>query len=262
MLIDTHTHLYLDCFDEDREEVVARARAQGVGTMILPAIDVPSIHQALDLCARYEGVYAMAALHPSETGTATEADFEEVARLCDHPSVVAVGESGLDYYWDRTFDEQQHDYFRQHIRLAIEKDLPLVLHNREADEDLVRILREEKAASDTPERLRGIFHCFGGPQALGDAAADLGFLVGLGGTLTFKNSGVAEIVRDVPMSRIVLETDAPFLAPVPFRGKRNEPAYVRLVAERLADVKGLSFEEVAAITTDNARRLFNLECTS
>jgi TatD family hydrolase len=144
MLIDTHTHIYHPRFDEDREAVVERAREAGVAYLFLSAIDVPSIHQALELCERYEGVYAMSALHPSETREATEADFEAVASLCDHPRVVAVGESGLDYYWDRSFDERQHDFFRRHIRLAIEKDLPLILHNREASEDLVRILHEER----------------------------------------------------------------------------------------------------------------------
>lgn len=259
MLIDTHAHLYHHRFDEDREEAIRRAREAGVETIVLPAIDVASIGAAVALCERHEGIYAMAALHPSETKEAAEEDFEEVAAWCDHECVVAVGESGLDYHWDRSFDVQQHAFFRRHIRLAIERDLPLILHNREASADLVRILREERAASDRPERLRGIFHCFGGPASLAEEAAELGFLLGLGGTLTFKNSGVREAVADVPMERIVLETDAPFLAPVPNRGKRNEPAYVRYVAETLAETKGLTVAEVERITTENARRLFGLD---
>ena len=264
MLIDTHAHLYLDRFADDREAVLARARAADVQAIVLPAIDVPSIHQALELCERHEGLYAMAALHPSETQAATEADLEAVAALCDHPRVVAVGESGLDYYWDRSFDERQHHFLREHVRLAIAKDLPLILHSRDKKgredvfEDLVRILEEERRTSGQPDRLRGIFHCFGGPAWLAERARATGFLVGLGGTLTFKNGGVADVVRDVPMEQIVLETDAPYLAPAPHRGKRNEPAYVRLVAEKLAEVKGTSVEEVARITTANARRLFGL----
>lgn len=264
MLIDTHAHLYLDRFKPDLDDVITRAHDAGVEVIILPAIDVPSIHAALALCDRYEGVYAMAALHPSETKQATDADFEAVAELCDHPKVVAVGESGLDYYWDRSFDAQQHDFFRRHIRLAIEKDLPLILHLRdkkhedEAHHDLVEILRAERASSATPDRLRGIFHCFSGPAWVAEAAASLQFLVGLGGVLTFKNSGLDTIVPDIPMSQIVLETDAPYLAPEPFRGKRNESAYVHHIAERLADLKGLSVEEVARVTTENARQLFGL----
>ena len=265
MLIDTHAHLYLDRFRDDLGAVLDRAREADVHAVVLPAIDVPSIHQALDLCERHEGLYAMAALHPSETKSATAADFEAVAELCDHARVVAVGESGLDYYWDRSFDERQHDLLRQHARLAIEKDLPLILHSRDQKgseavfESLVRVLREERRTSSQPERLRGIFHCFGGPAWLAEAARELGFLLGLGGTLTFKNSGVADVVRGVGLERLVLETDAPYLAPAPHRGKRNEPAYVRLVAEKLAEVKGTSVEEVARVTTANARRLFRLD---
>lgn len=258
MLVDTHTHVYHRRFHGEEDAAIARAKDAGVTHLFLSAIDVPSIHQALALCERHEGVYAMTALHPTETKEATDADFAAVVDFCSHPKVVAVGESGLDYYWDRSFNAIQHDFFRRHIRLALAEDLPLILHNRNATDDLVRILREERAASDHPERMRGIFHCFGGPAAAAEDAAELGFLVGLGGTLTFKNAGVAEAVADVPLSQIVLETDAPFLAPVPFRGKRNEPAYVTYVAEKLAEVKGVPLETVAEVTTANALRLFGV----
>ena len=264
MLIDTHAHIYLDRFKEDLPAVIARAREQGVERIVMPAIDVPSIHEALALCDRYEGLYAMAALHPTHTQDATDADFESVAAFCDDPRVVAVGESGLDYYWDRTYDAVQHDFFRRHIRLAIEKDLPLILHLRdkqhreEVHRDIVRLLREERAASDSPDTLRGIFHCFTGPAWLAEEAADLGFLFGLGGVLTFKNSGLDVIIRDVPFDRLVLETDAPYLAPVPYRGKRNEPSYTRYVAEKLAEVKEVSIEEIERMTTANAERLFGI----
>lgn len=258
MLVDSHAHLYLDRFDADREEVLKRARDAGVEVIVMPAIDVSSIEAAIALCEKYDGLYAMSALHPSETKDATDEDFARVVELCDHPAVVAVGESGLDYYWDRSFDAKQQDFFRRHIRLAVEKDLPLILHNRDASGDLTRILREERDALRPGPRLRGIFHCFGGPLELAREAAELGFLLGIGGTLTFKNSGVAEVVRDVPLEQIVVETDAPFLAPVPYRGKRNEPAYVRLVAEKLAEVKGVAVEEVERVTTENAIRLFGV----
>ncbi len=265
MLIDTHAHIYLDRFSNDLPAVLARARERGVERIIMPAIDVPSIHKALALCDEYEGLYAMAALHPSDTKEATDADFEAVAAFCDDPRVVAVGESGLDYYWDRTFDAVQHAFYRRHIRLAIEKDLPLILHIRdkkgqdEVHHDIVRLLREERAASAHPERLRGIFHCFTGPAWMIDAATELGFLMGLGGVLTFKNSGLDVLAQDIALEQVVLETDAPFLSPVPYRGKRNEPSYVHYVAEKLAEVKGLPIEEVARVTTANAMRLFGLE---
>ncbi len=226
--------------------------------VVQSAIDVESVHRALELCDRFDGFYAMAALHPSETKEATDADFEAIAALCDNPRVVAVGESGLDYYWDRTFDDRQETFFRRHIELAVEKDLPLVIHNREASDDVVRVLRDGHAASGFSTRLRGIFHCFGGPVALYEQAADLGFLVGIGGTVTFKNGGVDHVVREIPLSGVVLETDAPFLAPVPYRGKRNEPAYVALVAQRIAELKGLTLGEVAQVTTANAVALFGI----
>lgn len=264
MLIDTHAHLYLDRFAEDREAVMERARDAGVGAVVLPAIDVPSIHDALALCDRYEHVYAMAALHPSAVREATETDLEAVAVLCDDPRIVAVGESGLDYYWDRSYDAKQQAYFRHHIQLAIAKDLPLILHirdKRDRDEvhrDIVRILREEKAKAAAPDRLRGIFHCFTGPAWFAEAAHELGFFLGLGGVLTFKNSGLDAIVAEVPLDQLVLETDAPYLAPEPHRGQRNESAYVRFVAETLAQVKGLTVDEVVRATTRNAEQVFGI----
>lgn len=239
--------------------MILRAKAAGVETIVMPAIDVASIHDALALCDKHEGLYAMSAIHPSDTKDATDEDFEAVVAFCDDPRIVAVGESGLDYYWDRSFDEKQQDFFRRHIQLAIEKDLPLILHMRdkqgrdEVHRDMVRILKEEKA-----ENLRGIFHCFGGPAWLVEEAVSLNFLLGIGGTVTFKNSGVAELVADIPLDRIVLETDAPFLAPVPHRGERNEPAYTRLVAEKVAAVKRMGVEELVAQTSATAKRLFGI----
>ncbi len=264
MIIDTHAHIYHKRFDSDQDVMIARAKAAGVEIIVMPAIDVASIQQAIDLCGQHEGLYAMSALHPGDTKDATEEDFEAVVNFCDNPHVVAVGESGLDYYWDRSFDEKQQELFRRHIRLAIEKDLPLILHMRdkqgrdEVHRDIVTILKEEREKSESPEKLRGIFHCFGGPEWMVTEAIGLGFLLGIGGTLTFKNSGVADLVKDIPLEHIVLETDAPFLAPAPHRGKRNEPAYTKLVAEKLAEVKTISVEDVAAITSQNAVKIFQL----
>ena len=263
MLTDTHTHLYHARLAPDLPEVIGRARQAGVTRIMMPAIDLASIDQALDLCDRHEGLFAMTALHPSETGSATAEDFSRVAALCQDARVVAVGESGLDYYWDRSFDAAQQEFFRLHIRLAMETDLPLILHTRdrqgrnEVHRDIVRILREEREAA--PGRLRGIFHCYGGPAWVAEAAAELGFLLGIGGTLTFRNAGVDALVATVPMEQMVLETDAPFLAPVPYRGKRNEPAYILRVAEKMAAVKGISVEAVARQTTENALQLFRLD---
>ncbi len=263
-LVDTHVHLYLDAYDADRDAVVARAREAGVGVQIQPAVDVASIAKALDLCDRYEGVYAMAALHPTYVADAAPDALADVEAALSDPRVLAVGETGLDYYWSREHEERQRDSLRAHARLAIEHDLPLVLHNRDqrgsddASRDLVEILRQSKAEHAQGGRLRGVFHCFGGPPWLAADVLDLGFHVGLGGTLTFKNGGVPEAVADVPLDRIVLETDGPYLAPAPHRGTRNEPAYVALVADRLAELRGVPADRVAERTTETAIRLFRL----
>jgi len=259
MLIDTHAHLYLDAFAEDREKVLMRARDAGVDTIVMPAIDADSIRQAVALCETHDGLYAMAGLHPSETESATDADFDAVREWCEHPSVVAVGESGLDYYWDRSFDDRQHRFFRRHIRLAIAADLPLVIHNREATDDILNILAEERDRSDAPERLRGILHCYVDPPAVAERAWALGFYVGVGGILTFSNSDVDEYVKEVPLDHIVVETDSPYLAPEPNRGDRNEPAYVRHVADHLARTKEKPIQEVERVTTESARDIYELD---
>ena len=265
-LLDTHAHVYLPPFDADADAVRERARAAGVEAVLLPAIDAASVRRALALAEQHPGFYfAMAALHPTEVGPDWEEKFREIEALAGEPGVVAVGESGLDYYWSREHEAHQRAALAAHARLAIEKDLPLVLHDRDqkgspdSSRDLVDVLAEVKRNHPDGERLRGVFHCFGGPADHARRVLDLGFHVGLGGTLTFKNGGVPEAVADVPLQKIVLETDAPYLAPAPHRGTRNEPAYVRLVAEKLAAVRGIGVGEVEAVTTANARALFGLE---
>lgn len=264
MLVDTHVHLYLPAFDADRDAVLARARAAGVRRMLLPAIDRATTEAARALAAAEPGVHAMAGVHPCYVQNRAESDMAWLADAVQAPDVVAVGESGLDYYWSRDHVDAQHESLRAHARLAIEADRPLVLHNRdirgseECAQDLVRLLREVRAAHPEGARLRGVFHCFGGPAWLAGEALALGFHVGLGGTLTYKNGGVPEAVADVPLERIVLETDGPYLAPAPHRGTRNEPAYVRLVAERLAALRGMRAEDVAEATTATAEALFRL----
>ena len=264
MLTDTHCHLYLNRFDADRDAVLDRAQAAGVQAVLLPAIDLASVHAALDLAAsvRQPVLYAMAGVHPSYVHEMGAGDLDQVTHLARDPRIIAIGETGLDYYWSREHVDAQQASLRQHARLAVDTRKPIVLHNRdkkgsdECSQDLIQILREvrEEASSD----LSGVFHCFSGPEWLAAEVMDLGFYIGLGGTLTFKNGGVPEAIRGVPMDRIVLETDAPYLAPTPHRGKRNEPAHVRLVAERLAELRGMSVEAIAEITTANACDLFGL----
>ena len=261
-LVDTHVHLYATAYDADRDAVVARAAEAGVTQLILPAVDIASIHASLALAERHPGVFAMAGLHPTYLAEAGPDALDGVIPLLKEQSVIAVGETGLDYYWSTDHVDHQQDSLRAHARLAATHDLPLVLHNRDkqgrenCSRDLVRILREVESEGLGP--LTGVFHCFGGPQWLAAEVLDLGFHVGLGGTLTFKNAGVADAIDGIPLDRIVLETDGPYLAPTPHRGTRNEPAYVPLVAQRLAEVRGLALAEVARVTTATARRLFRL----
>lgn len=257
MFVDTHAHIYLDAFADDFDEVLERAHDEGVEAIVMPAIDIASIERAIELSDRHEGLYAMAALHPSEVKSATDAEFARVVELCRDPHVVAVGETGLDYYWDRTFDEKQHEFLRMHIRLAVEADLPVVFHNRKATDDLLRIVGEERDSSNDPSRLRGIFHCFTGDASEAAQMWSLGFFVGIGGILTFKNSDLGAAVERIPLEHIVLETDSPYLAPVPYRGKRNEPAHIQLIAQGVAIAKGISVKAVADATTKNARFIFN-----
>jgi TatD DNase family protein len=267
VLVDTHAHLYLDRFAPDRADVLHRARAAGIQAIVMPAITAASLADALALCdASVQGegprLYAMAGVHPCYVAESEEADLDRVEGALDDPRVVAIGEGGLDYYWDDASAEKQHRFLRRQTRMALETGLPLILHNRDkkgsarCSDDLMRILSDEVDRHGGP--LRGILHCFSGPADLADRALALGLHLGLGGTLTYKKSGVAEATAHVPMDRLVLETDAPYLAPTPHRGKRNEPAYVRHVAETLALVRDLSVEDVERATTENARALFGL----
>ena len=258
MLVDTHAHVYLDRFDDDRAAVLDRMREAGVGSVVLPAIDLDSIEQAVALSEANADVFAMTGLHPSTTEDALDDAMATVAEWCTHEQVVAIGESGLDYYWDRSFDDRQQRFFREHIRLAIETKLPLVIHNREATEDVLTILAEERAAHPQGDRLRGILHCFVDDAATAQRAWDLGFYVGIGGIVTFNNSDHDAMLQAVPLEHIVLETDAPYLAPQAERGNRNEPAFVRHIAAYLADVTDHTLNEIATQTTANARAVYDL----
>lgn len=265
MLIDTHAHLFLEQFADDEADVIERAVTAGVGRILLPAIDAASITQTISMAERYPGIcYAMAGIHPSYVGEAVEVDLKTVEEALSHPKVVAIGETGLDYYWDETYMDKQHEYLRAQLQFAIAHNLPIVLHNRDkkneerTSQDLVRLVTEEKAAHPQGDRLTGVFHCFGPPEWLAQEVLDLGFYVGIGGTLTYKNSGVEAILRNIPLDRILLETDAPYLTPVPHRGTRNESAYVRIVAERMSEILVLPYEEIEAITSSNAEALFRL----
>ena len=254
VLVDTHCHLDFPEFDPDRDQVVEAARAAGVAAMITIGVDVASSRRAVDLAERYAGVYAAVGIHPHSAEEATLAALKELRRLAGHPRVVAVGEIGLDYHRGRAGEVAQKRALRAQLELAAELGLPVIIHQRDAVDDLWALL----TAPATP-RVPGVLHCFSAGPQWAMRWAEAGWFVGLDGPVTFKNGEDARAVaRAVPLDRLVVETDAPFLAPHPHRGRRNQPAWVRLVAERIAQERGLSLEELAARTTANAVRLFRL----
>lgn len=258
MLIDTHTHLDDTRYDGDREAMIARAREAGVGTFITIGCDLATSKAAVELADRYPFVYASIGVHPHEVRHIDDGWYDEFRRLARHPKVVAYGEIGLDYHYNHSPPTLQRERFREQIQLARELTLPVVIHTREAQEDTIAILKEEQAAD-----VGGVFHCFTGDAWLAKDGLDLGFHLSFSGVVTFQNATMLrEIVATVPMDRILIETDCPYLTPVPHRGKRNEPAYVRLVAETIASVKStaapVSVDEVGRLTSANACRLFRL----
>jgi TatD DNase family protein len=251
-LIDTHCHLYGKDFAADIRDVIQRAENEGVQRFYLPAIDSEVIAAMLQLEIDFPGkCFAMMGLHPCSVKEDYEKELELVQEWLKKRSFVAVGEIGLDYYWDKTFvKEQQHAFHRQ-IEWALHYRLPIVIHSRESMEDCINIVQEHQKGD-----LGGIFHCFTGTLQEAQKIIDAGFYLGIGGVVTYKNTHLREVIKELPLDRIVLETDAPYLTPVPFRGKRNESSYLKYVVETIAGVKNMPVEEVGRITSENAKKMF------
>ncbi len=253
-LIDTHTHLYLPEFDEDRDEVIARAVSNGVLKLLMPNIDVHSIRAMIAAKERYSGIcLPMAGLHPVSVKNDYREQLDSILNLFSEFSFVAVGEIGIDLYWDKTWLREQITAFREQVVFAIKYDLPVVIHSRESIHEIFRVLEEFKG-----EKIRGVFHAFSGDIRDAEKAVNMGFMIGIGGVITFKNSGLGEIVRAVGPDHIVLETDSPYLAPVPYRGKRNESSWLPLINRNLAGILEKGEEETASITYSNSVDLFRL----
>ena len=253
-IIDTHTHLYLKQFNEDIDEVIKRAINNGVDKFIFPAIDSSYSKQMHDLQSKYsKNIFLMSGLHPVSVKENYKDELGLVVKsLTDH-NYVAIGEIGIDLYWDKTFLKQQQDAFEFQIRLAISNDLPIVIHCREGFDEIFEILDVEKC-----ENLRGIFHCFTGTLDQAKRAINLGFKLGIGGVVTFKNGGIDKFINQISINNIVLETDSPYLSPVPFRGKRNESSYIKYVLSKLSELYGVSEDELAKLTTENSKKIFRI----
>jgi len=252
--IDTHAHLYAPEFDADRAQILQRALEAGVEIMLLPNIDEESVKPMHQICAAYpQQCYPMMGLHPSSVKENYEAVLAHFKSLLDQNPYIAVGEIGIDLYWDQSFVEQQKLAFKEQLRWAEQKQLPVVIHSREAHEVIIQCIDELNIST-----LRGVFHCFTGSLQEAQQIVDRGFKLGIGGVLTFKNSKLHEVIAQMDVSHLLLETDAPYLSPAPHRGQRNESAYIPLVAQRLAEIKGLKPEILAAQLWENTHQLFNL----
>ncbi len=250
--VDTHCHLYIEDFAEDIESIIQRAENEGVKKFYLPAIDSSSTHALLALEKRFPGkCFAMAGLHPCSV----KANFKDELKLVEQSltarKFVAIGEIGLDFYWDRNFDKEQYEAVNLQIEWAAHYNLPIVIHSRESIAQTIEVVRSHQRG-----QLRGIFHCFTEDYESARQIMDLGFFMGVGGVVTFKNSKLPTVIEKTGLSHIVLETDAPYLTPAPFRGKRNESSYIKYIAEKLADIMHISKDEVGAITTANAEKIF------
>ena len=253
-LTDSHAHLFLEQFDADRHEVIRNAINQDVRYMILPNIDKDSINPMMELVRDFpRNCFPMMGLHPTSVGKDYAVHLEAVKDWLKKEKFYAIGEMGIDLYWDKTYFVEQQKAFRIQVGLALEYDLPVVIHSRNSFDEIFLLLEEVYR----PE-LKGVFHCFTGTLAQAEHIIDMGFMLGIGGVLTYKNSGLAEVLEKIQLEHLLLETDAPFLAPVPNRGKRNESAFVVEVAKKLAEIKRIDLEEVAETTTRNAMELFRI----
>jgi TatD DNase family protein len=254
MLFDTHVHLNDEQFSDDLDEVIERAKEAGVEKMVVVGFDRPTIEKAIKLVDQYDFLYASIGWHPVDAIDMTEDDLEWIETLTAHPKVVAIGEIGLDYHWDKSPKDVQKEVLRKQIRLAKKVKLPIIIHNREATQDILEILKEEGA-----HEVGGIMHCFSGSVETARECINMNFYISLGGPVTFKNAKKPkEVAAEIPLEKLLIETDCPYLAPHPYRGKRNEPALVKLVAEQIAELKGISYEEVAQKTMENAQKLFGI----
>lgn len=254
MIFDSHAHYDSSKFNEDREELLSSMQENGIGTIVNCGASLKSVTAVVELAEKYPFIYAAVGLHPDEVGDLNEERFAFLREQCKKEKVVAVGEIGLDYYWDNESHETQKEWFVRQLKLARELDLPVIIHSRDAAEDTLKIMKEYGKG------LRGVIHCFSYSKELAEEYVKMGFYIGIGGVVTFKNGKkLKEIAAAIPLDRILLETDCPYLAPEPHRGKRNSSLYIPYIAEEIANLKGITYDEVVAQTEENAVRLFGIK---
>lgn len=253
-LIDTHAHIYTKEFEADLDDIIKRADKQGVIKILLPAIDSSTHENMLRAEETFPGIcISMMGLHPCSVREDYKKELGQAVNNLFKRRFIAVGEIGLDFYWDLSFKDQQYDAFHQQVEWALHYDIPVVIHSRGSTDECIKLVQEHQKG-----KLKGVFHCFSGTVEQARQIIDTGLYLGIGGVLTYKNAGLDEVMKEIDLRYVVLETDAPYLSPAPFRGKRNESSYIGYVAQKLADVKQMPFEEVAAVTTENAQKLFGL----
>jgi TatD DNase family protein len=249
--IDTHTHIYLPEFDDDRNIVMQKAKENNVEITIMPAIDSTTHTKMLQVEDGFENCYSMIGLHPCSVNQDYDSELTIVTKYLKQKNFLAIGEIGLDFYWDKSFTEQQYKAFRIQIEMALQHDMPIVIHSRSAIDECIQVVSEHAG-------IQGVFHCFSGNEEQAKKIIGMNFMLGIGGVVTFKNSGLDQVIKKIGLTNVILETDAPYLAPVPYRGKRNEPAYIKIVAEKLSSISNIPLEKIAELTTENARKLFKL----
>ena len=251
MLIDSHCHLYMGSWSNDLDTLLARASENSVGKVICPGIDIKSSWRSLSIAQKHKIVYAAAGIHPHDANNAPSDYLDQLRDILTQQKIVALGEIGLDYYRNISDVESQRNVFKKQLQLAKELDLPVIIHNRNADDDIIHIIQEVSPIS-------GVAHCFSSDLTTAKILLDLGFYISFAGNLTYKNSGLTEVANEIPLDRLMVETDAPFLCPAPYRGNENEPSHVKLIAEKLAKCKSIPYENIEEATQKNTEQLFNL----
>ena len=252
--IDSHSHIYLDDFDHDRAEMLERGEKEGIRKILMPAIDSATHRKMLNIEEEFpKQCESMMGLHPCSVKENFKEELQIVRQFLEERKFIAIGETGLDFYWDLSFKGLQYEAFEQQIKWALQYNIPVVIHSRNSLDECIQIISEHKK-----ENLKGVFHCFSGSIEQAKKIIDLDFYLGIGGVITFKNSGLDKVIEQIELKNVILETDAPYLAPVPFRGKRNECSYLKYVVQKLVEVKKIQAEEIAAITTANAEKLFGV----